>query len=58
MGVLFGVIEAGGVVQSLATAPEFVWELFLGIHLTAMGLRRSPARAGDATVFAERPQTA
>jgi hypothetical protein len=59
MGVLFGVIEAGGVVQSLATAPEFVWELFLGIHLTAMGLRRSPgAAAVDATGLAERPQTA
>jgi hypothetical protein len=59
MGVLFGVIEAGGVVQSLATAPEFVWELFLGIHLTAMGLRRSPAAAAvDVTGLAERPQTA
>lgn len=43
MGVLFDVIEVGGVVQSLATAPEFVWELSLGLYLTAIGLRRSSA---------------
>ncbi len=45
-GVLFGGIEAGGIVQSLATAPEFVWELFIGVYLTVNGLRRSPAAAG------------
>jgi hypothetical protein len=43
MGVLFGAIEPGGTVQSLATAPEFVWELWLGVYLTVIGLRRSPA---------------
>jgi hypothetical protein len=31
VGVMFGVIEAGGVVQGLATIPEFLWELSLGI---------------------------
>src|SRR5215217_4971931 len=31
VGVLLGVIEAGGVVQGIATIPEFFWELSLGI---------------------------
>jgi hypothetical protein len=31
VGVLFGVIEAGGAVQTTATLPEFLWELSLGI---------------------------
>lgn len=41
IAVLFGVIEAGGFVQSLATAPEFLWELLLGLVLTFRGF--SPA---------------
>ncbi|HMN99950.1 MAG TPA: DUF4386 domain-containing protein [Miltoncostaeaceae bacterium] len=54
MGVLSGGIEAGGTVQSLATAPEFVWELFLGVYLTVVGVSaagsRTPrARRGAAT---------
>lgn len=48
IAVLFGAIEAGGVVQSLATVPEFLWELSIGIYLTVRGLRRSPgARDAD-----------
>jgi hypothetical protein len=31
VGVLFGVIEAGVVVKGIATIPEFLWELSLGI---------------------------
>ncbi len=42
--VLFGVVEAGGTVQSLATAPEFVWELFLGVALTVWGFSGSGRR--------------
>lgn len=42
IGVLFGVIEPGGTVQSLATVPEFVWELSLGIYLTVKGFRGAP----------------
>lgn len=42
MGVLFGLIEPGGTVQSLLTVPEFLWELSLGIYLTVKGFRRSP----------------
>jgi len=42
VGVLFGVIEAGGVVQLLATIPEFFWELFvLGIWLIVRGFNPS-----------------
>jgi hypothetical protein len=44
MGFLFGAIEAGGTAQSLATVPEFVWELSLGVYLTVKGFR--PARLG------------
>lgn len=57
IGVLFGVVEPGGTVQSLATVPEFVWELSLGIYLTVLGLRgRSAAR--DARALTGEPQPA
>jgi hypothetical protein len=41
VGVLIGVIEAGGVVQGLATIPEFFWELSLVIWLTVKGFNPS-----------------
>jgi hypothetical protein len=41
VGTLFGVIEAGGVVQLIATIPEFLWELSLGIWPIVMGFNRS-----------------
>jgi hypothetical protein len=41
VGVLFGVIEAGGVVQSIATIPEFLWELGLGIWPIVRGFNPS-----------------
>jgi hypothetical protein len=42
VGVLFGVIEAGGVWQLIATIPEFLWEGFvLGIWLTVRGFNPS-----------------
>jgi hypothetical protein len=42
VGVLFGVIEAGGVWQLIATIPEFLWELFvLGIWLIVKGFNPS-----------------
>jgi hypothetical protein len=52
IAVLFGGIPADGFVQGLATAPEFVWELALGIHLTLAGLRRSPEAPGDEALVA------
>ena len=39
---MFGVIEQGGSVQGVATAPEFIWELGLGIYTTVWGFRSSP----------------
>ncbi len=48
IGVLFGLFDAGGPVQGVATAPEFVWELSLGIYLTVKGFRTSsPLLAGE-----------
>jgi Domain of unknown function (DUF4386) len=39
--ILFGVIEAGGVWQLIATIPEFFWELSLGIWLIVRGFNPS-----------------
>jgi hypothetical protein len=46
-GVLLGVFEAGGPVQSLATIPEFLWELSLGLYLTVKGFKASPILEGE-----------
>jgi hypothetical protein len=37
VAILFGVFEAGSVWQIIATLPEFVWELSLGIWLIVKG---------------------
>ena len=42
IAVLFEVFEFGGLGQSIATIPEFLWELSLGIYLTVKGFRPSP----------------
>jgi len=39
--VMFGVDEPGGIVQSVATIPEFIWELGLGIYVTVWGFKAS-----------------
>src|SRR5215210_6850828 len=41
VAVLFGVIEAGSVLQAIATIPEFLWELFLGIWPIVKGFNTS-----------------
>jgi hypothetical protein len=41
VGVIFGVIEAGGAVQAIATIPEALWELGLGIWPIVRGLNTS-----------------
>ena len=41
IAILFGVIEAGSVWQAIATIPEFLWELSLGIWLTVRGFNPS-----------------
>ncbi len=40
IGVLFDVLDAGGTVQALATIPEFLWELSLGVYCAVWGFRR------------------
>jgi hypothetical protein len=40
--VLFGVFKYGGSAQAIATIPEFLWELSLGIYLTVKGFKPSP----------------
>lgn len=40
--VMFGVFEQGGPGQSIATIPEIIWELGLGIYLTVWGFKPSP----------------
>jgi hypothetical protein len=49
---LLGVIEPDSALKNLAAAPEFVWELSLGIYLMVKGFRPSPIIAeptADAT---------
>jgi hypothetical protein len=46
VAVMFGVFDQGGTGQSIATIPEFFWELGLGIYLTVWGFRPSPITAG------------
>jgi hypothetical protein len=40
--VMFGAIDQGGAAQGLATIPEGLWELGLGIYATVWGFRPSP----------------
>ena len=66
IGVLFDVFDAGGTVQALATIPEFIWELSLGIYCavrgssgtprSSPGLRRSPQEHGVGPVERLAPQ--
>ena len=43
IAVLFDVIAPGGAAQGIATVPEILWELSLGVYLTVKGFRQSPA---------------
>lgn len=45
--VMFGVIDQGGTGQGIATIPEFIWELGLGLWLTFKGFRPSPVLSPD-----------
>ena len=42
IGVLFDLYDAGGPVQSIATIPEIIWELSLGIYPLVWGFKSSP----------------
>jgi hypothetical protein len=48
-GVLFDVFESGSGPQVIATAPEFLWELSLGIYLIVKGFKPSAITAGLAS---------
>ncbi|MEA2485760.1 MAG: hypothetical protein QOD46_871, partial [Actinomycetota bacterium] len=45
VAVLFGVFDAGSSWQGIATAPEFLWELSLGIYLTVKGFKPASVAA-------------
>ena len=54
VAVLFGVLRFAGTGQGIATIPEFLWELALGIWLTVKGFAPSPlASAYDRDVGQE-----
>jgi len=47
--VMFGVDHPSGTLQGVATIPEFLWELSLGVYCTLKGFRpSSPILRGDA----------
>jgi len=50
IAVLFGGIQPGGAAQNIATVPEILWELSLGLYLTIKGFKPSPITAVDAVV--------
>jgi hypothetical protein len=53
IAVLFDVIELGSAAQGIATIPEFLWELSLGIYLTVKGFKSSPIIAGDSSLSSD-----
>jgi hypothetical protein len=46
IAALFDVIDAPSTWQGIATIPEFLWELSLGIYLTVKGFKPSPILSG------------
>jgi hypothetical protein len=57
VAVVLGVLQQGGAVRTIATMPEFFWELSLGIYLTVNGFRR-PAVASESARTAPTQQMA
>ena len=47
IAVLFGVFKAGSAGQFLATIPEILWELSVGIYLIVKGFKPSPLASGQ-----------
>jgi Domain of unknown function (DUF4386) len=39
LAVVLGLIERGGAIQGIATGPEFIWELSIGLYLTFKGFK-------------------
>ncbi len=46
--VLMGVIPQGSALQGVATVPEVIWEVFLGLWLTFRGFSRTTVASDDA----------
>jgi hypothetical protein len=42
IGVLFGLFDAGAGIQGIATIPEIIWELSLGIYPLIWGFKSAP----------------
>ena len=55
IAVLFDVFEYAGTGQGIATIPEFLWELSLGIYLTVKGFKPSPILSADARPALQTP---
>jgi hypothetical protein len=47
IGVMFDLYDAGGPVQGIATIPEFIWELGLGIYPLVWGFKSSAILAEE-----------
>jgi hypothetical protein len=56
--VMFGVFDQGGAGQGIATIPEFLWELGLGLWLTFKGFRPSPVLLPEQRASFDVPATA
>jgi hypothetical protein len=44
LAVMLGYVDAGGTAQAIATVPEFIWELSLGLWLLVRGFDQSALR--------------
>ncbi len=47
VAAMFGLIKTGGPVMGIATAPEFLWELLLGIYPLIWGFKAAPILSGS-----------
>jgi uncharacterized protein DUF4386 len=50
IAIMFDVTEPGSTLQAIATIPEFIWELSLGIYCIVKGFKPSPILAMDGPV--------
>ena len=53
--VLFDVIEPGSAAQVIATVPEFLWELSLGVYLLVKGFKPSSILSGAGSLSRDQP---
>jgi hypothetical protein len=47
IAVMFGLAQQGGPLQGIATVPEFIWELALGIYPLVWGFKAAPILSGS-----------